>query len=230
MEWPKILESSHTQERTFDLFSAAPHDNREVAAQADQWTFENFEIENPISENRPVVAVDNHDHDYQHYQLPQDQDDSDMEVTLDGTPPPLVENNCPCRQRRVTWTEREHTKLEEHLKVLCCFKDTNPSGASHAHKYFSHQNSTTPVERRRSSINDMQTISFNPMAPTTVPMGYEMNNGRLAFNNNHQAGNSSLSFLYPYGSAARTLNNNLTENFGRFNQGEASGSSSFDVE
>ncbi|XP_060194345.1 transcription factor SRM1-like [Lycium barbarum] len=282
MEWPGFLESSSSQEPTFALFGATSHDNREVAAQSDQWTpeekqffenafssfnnlgsqtffeyvasklphksmediknhyitlFKDVETENPIPKDNVVVYDD--DHHQQHYQVPQE-DDSDMEATLNDVPP-QVENNRPRRRRGIPWTEGEHQlflmglnrfgkgdwkSISRHYVVT----KTPTQVASHAQKYFCRRNNMTPAERRRPSINDIQTVTLNLRTPTTahVATTHPINNDILAYNNNHQVGSSSTLFRYPsYTFGGPTFNNNSNTDFGRFvNQGEASGSSS----
>ncbi|CAN4078570.1 unnamed protein product [Withania somnifera] len=100
--------------------------------------------------------------------------------------------------------------------------------ASHAQKYLGRRNSKTPVERRRASINDIQTVNLNPRRTPTSTMTtthHQIKNGRLAYNNNHQAG---LTFHDPnYNFGGPNFSNNVNGNFGRFYRGEASGSNSF---
>lgn len=94
--------------------------------------------------------------------------------------------------------------------------------ASHAQKYFGRRNSATPPERRRPSINDIQTVTLNPRATTVTA---QINNGRLAYNNNQGA---SLPMHYPYNFGGAMSGHKSHGNFGNFiHRGEASGSNSF---
>ncbi|CAN4083614.1 unnamed protein product [Withania somnifera] len=103
--------------------------------------------------------------------------------------------------------------------------------ASHAQKYFGRRSSRTPLERRRPSINDIQTVNLTP-ARTTPRSTHQINNGILAYNNNHHqaAGYSSMSLMRSpnystFGGPG--FSNNFNGNIRRFYQGEASGSNSF---
>ncbi|XP_055804888.1 transcription factor DIVARICATA-like [Solanum dulcamara] len=153
--------------------------------------------------------------------------------------PPQVENTRSRRRRRgIPWTEGEHQLFLMGLNKFgkgdwksisryYVVSKTATQVASHAQKYFCRRTSRTPVERRRASINDIQTVTLTPRRTTTVtttptPM---INNNILAYNNNYQVGSSSMPFHYSNNIFGGT--NSSNEKFGRFHRGEASGSNSF---
>jgi len=79
---------------------------------------------------------------------------------------------------------------------------------SHAQKFFSRMNCKTPVERRRASINDIRTITSNPMTPIIVPMDHQVNNDIPTHINNHQISSFLQPESYPYTFGVPYLNNN----------------------
>ncbi|KAK4347555.1 hypothetical protein RND71_033894 [Anisodus tanguticus] len=214
--------------------SKLPHKSMEEIKNHYITLFKDVEIENHVPKNEVVVVVAD---DNQHYQLSQDQDDSsDMEAATNGVQP-QVENIRPRRRRGIPWTEEEHQLFLmglnrfgkgdwKSISRYYVVSKTPTQVASHAQKYFSRRNSTTPAERRRPSINDIQTVTLNPRTPTT---SHQINNN-LAYENNHQVGSSSLSFRYPYTFGGSNFSNNSNGDFEKFNRGEASGSSSLVME
>ncbi|KAM3234195.1 transcription factor DIVARICATA-like [Capsicum annuum] len=184
--------------------------------------FKNVEMENSPENNDVFVVSDDDGHDQQHHLVQQE------------------DNHRPCRRRGTPWTKNEHQLF---LMGLNRFKrgdwksisryyvvsKTPTQVASHAQKYFSRQDSKTPVERRRPSINDIQTVNLNlKTAPiTTMGATYLINNNRFAYNNNHQAASSSIHFHHPsYTFSGPTFSNNFNENFEISHLGETSGSNS----
>nr|XP_016497840.1 PREDICTED: transcription factor DIVARICATA-like [Nicotiana tabacum] len=196
--------------------------------------FKDVEMENPEPKNK-APAIDGYalEHDQQNnYQASQEDDHSDMEAAQNGTPPP-VENNRPRRRRGIPWTEGEHQLFLmglnrfgkgdwKSISRYYVVSKTPTQVASHAQKYFGRRNSATPPERRRPSINDIQTVTLNPRATTVTA---QINNGRLAYNNNQGA---SLPMHYPYNFGGAMSGHKSHGNFGNFiHRGEASGSNSF---
>ncbi|KAH0718259.1 hypothetical protein KY285_014290 [Solanum tuberosum] len=199
-----------------------------------------------------------------------------MEV-LNDTPPPQVQNmevhngTSPRRRRVILWTEEEHRLFLIGLYTLgkgnwkdiskeCVVSKTARQVGSHAQKFFSRMNCKTPIGRRRASINDIRTITSNPMTPIIVPMDHQVeaydNNSFVMDQNpnghnfeilNHVEAYDNNSFVMdqnPNGNNFEILNqveaseNNLfameqnpnNNNNGRFNQAEAYGNNSFVME
>ncbi|MCD7459400.1 hypothetical protein HAX54_040857 [Datura stramonium] len=186
------------------------------------------EMENtPENKDDVVVVVADDDHDQQHHQVPHEDDSSDKEVIPNGAPP-QVENRRPRRRRGTPWTEGEHQLFLmglnkygkgdwKSISRYYVVSKTPTQVASHAQKYFSRRSSKTPVERRRPSINDIQTVSLNPRTTTTI--AHQINNEGLGYNNNrHQPNSSSRPFYYPnYNFGGPTFSNMSTNgSFGRF--------------
>lgn len=96
--------------------------------------------------------------------------------------------------------------------------------ASHAQKYFCRRTSRTPVERRRASINDIQTVTLTPRRTTTTTTTPMIINNILAYNNNYQVGSSSMPFHYSNNTFGGPT---FTNNSNGIHRGEASRSNSF---
>ncbi|KAM3252095.1 hypothetical protein P3L10_006165 [Capsicum annuum] len=182
----------------------------------------NVDMENPPHNNDFIIAADD-GLDQQHHHVQQE------------------DNSRPYRRRGTPWTQNEHqlflmglNKFErgdwKSISRYYFVSKTPTQVASHAQKYFSRQDSKTLVERRRPSINDIQTINLNlgttPITTTTTI--HQNSNNRFAYNNIHQADPSSMHFHHPnYTFGGVTFNNNFNENCGRSHLGEASGSNLF---
>ncbi|KAH0700057.1 hypothetical protein KY284_014272 [Solanum tuberosum] len=242
MDWPEFLESSNLQEPTIDLYGVSPQDNHEVTAQTDRWTPE----EKQVFEN--AFSRYNNLDDHQHHQVPQEDNSSDKEANLNGTPSRVEISRSRHHRRGIPWTEGEHSlflmglnkfgkgdwkSISRHYVV----SKTPTQVASHAQKYFSRRTSKTPVDRRRPSINDIQTVTLNSRrtttttTTTTVTTTPQINNNILAYNNNYQVGSSSRPFHHSnYTFGGPTFANNSNGNFGSYLRGEASGSNSFVME
>ncbi|CAK9139369.1 unnamed protein product [Ilex paraguariensis] len=90
------------------------------------------------------------------------------------------------RRRGVPWTEEEHQRFLMGLNKYgkgdwrsisryYVVSKTPTQVASHAQKYFRRQNSSTPLDRRRPSIHDIQTV--NPsFISSTQKQNYQPNN------------------------------------------------------
>ncbi|KAL7090672.1 hypothetical protein ACP275_12G056200 [Erythranthe tilingii] len=89
------------------------------------------------------------------------------------------------RRRGVPWTEEEHQLFLMGLNKYgkgdwrsisryYVITKTPTQVASHAQKYFRRQTSSTPVDRRRPSIHDIQTV--NPTTFTTLPLSNTLTN------------------------------------------------------
>ncbi|XP_047328562.1 uncharacterized protein LOC124932008 [Impatiens glandulifera] len=109
-------------------------------------------------------------------------DDDDFEVMPPSRPSPPPEQP-PARQPRKTlsgnmrkrgipWTEEEHQLFLMGLNKYgkgdwnsisryYVVSKTSTQVASHAQKFYRRQNSTTPLDRRRPSIHDIQTVNVN---------------------------------------------------------------------
>ncbi|TMW82402.1 hypothetical protein EJD97_006025 [Solanum chilense] len=247
MDWPEFLESSNPQEPTIDLSqtnrwtpeekqvfenafsrfnnlgsqtffefvaSKFPHKSMEEMKNLYINLFKEAEMEN--SSINTTNVVDN---------------SSDKEANLNDTPPPPVQiTHSRPHRRGIPWTEGEHSlflmglnkfgrgdwkSISRHYVV----SKTPTQVASHAQKYFCRRTSKTPVDRRRPSINDIQTVTVNSTRTTTT---------KTASNNNDQVGSSSRPFRYAnYTFGGPTFANNSNGNFGIYHPGEASGSNSF---
>ncbi|KAM3362844.1 transcription factor DIVARICATA-like [Capsicum galapagoense] len=182
----------------------------------------NVEMENPPHNNNIAVAAAD-GLDQQHHQV--QQEGNSRSYCRRGTP----------------WTQNEHqlflmglNKFERgYWKSISRYyfvSKTPTQVASYAQKYFSRQNSKTPVERRRPSINDIQTINLNlgTTAITTTTTIHQNSNNSFAYNNIYQADSSSMHFHHPsYTFGGATFSNNFNENFGISHLGEASSNNLF---
>ncbi|XP_049357301.1 transcription factor MYBS1-like [Solanum verrucosum] len=168
---------------------------------------------------------------------------SDKEANLNDTPPRVEISHSRRHRRGIPWTEGEHSlflmglnkfgkgdwkSISRHYVI----SKTPTQVASHAQKYFSRRTSKTPVDRRRPSINDIQTVTLNSWrTTTTMTTTPHINNNILAYNNNYQVGSSSRPFHHSnYTFGGPTFVNNSNGNFGSYRRGEASGSNSFVME
>ncbi|KAL7255521.1 hypothetical protein ACSBR1_009628 [Camellia fascicularis] len=135
---------------------------------------------------------------------------NDQEKGSPSTKP--ARRTCPSHLRRksVPWTEEEHKLFLMGLNKYgkgdwrsisryYVVTKTPTQVASHAQKFYRRQTSNTPIDRRRPSIHDIQTVSssFLPMPdrrnellqlPVPMPNLYDANYGMVPeHNNNHFA-------------------------------------------
>ncbi|KAH0718261.1 hypothetical protein KY285_014292 [Solanum tuberosum] len=233
--------------QTFFEFIASkfPHKSMEEMKNLYINLFKEVEMENS-SKNKNVVGDVVDDHHQQQHQVPQEDNSSDKEANLNDTPPRVEISRSRRHRRGIPWTEGEHSlflmglnkfgkgdwkSISRHYVI----SKTPTQVASHAQKYFSRRTSKTPVDRRRPSINDIQTVTLNSRRTTTTTTTMtttpQINNNILAYNNNYQVGSSSRPFHHSnYTFGGLTFANNSNGNFGSYRRGEASGSNSFVME
>ncbi|KAL0423512.1 UNVERIFIED_CONTAM: Transcription factor DIVARICATA [Sesamum radiatum] len=127
-----------------------------------------------------------------HFPLPnyQNLDDHEKQEEMeakkeDGSPSIEAKTrNGQQRRRGVPWTEEEHQLFLMGLNKYgkgdwrsisryYVITKTPTQVASHAQKYFRRQTSSTPVDRRRPSIHDIQTV--NPTSFASVPQRHAAN-------------------------------------------------------
>ncbi|KAL2522015.1 transcription factor SRM1-like [Forsythia ovata] len=108
----------------------------------------------------------------------QDTQDESQGRNENKSPSPAAKKTCNGAQQRrrgLPWTEEEHQLFLMGLNKYgkgdwrsisryYVISKTPTQVASHAQKYFRRQNSSTPVDRRRPSIHDIQSVN-----PTTFP-------------------------------------------------------------
>ncbi|KAG5623129.1 hypothetical protein H5410_008347 [Solanum commersonii] len=201
--------------QTFFEFIASkfPHKSMEEMKNLYINLFKEVEMENS-SKNKNVVVGDVVDDHHQQHQMPQEDNSSDKEANLNDTPP-LVEIS---REHSLflmglnKFGKGDWKSISRHYVV----SKTPTQVASHAQKYFSRRTSKTPVDRRRPSINDIQTVTLNSFRRTTTTTTMittpQINNNILAYNNNYQVGSSSRPFHHSnYTFGGPTFTNNSME-------------------
>ncbi|KAK4711605.1 hypothetical protein R3W88_006118 [Solanum pinnatisectum] len=216
--------------QTFFEFIASkfPHKSMEEMKNLYINLFKEVEMENSSKNKNVFIGDVVDDHHQQHHQVPQEDNSSDKEANLNDTPPRVEISRSRRHRRGIPWTEGEHSlflmglnkfgkgdwkSISRHYVV----SKTPTQVASHAQKYFSRRTSKTPVDRRRPSINDIQTVTLNSRRTTittTVTTIPQINNNILAYNNNYQVGSSSRPFHYSnytFGGEASGSNSSVME-------------------
>ncbi|KAG5623125.1 hypothetical protein H5410_008343 [Solanum commersonii] len=165
-----------------------------------------------------------------------------MEV-LNDTPPPQVQNMEVHNGTHISTSETgdsmdgRGTPINSDISKEYVVSKTARQVGSHAQKFFSRINCKIPIERRRASINDIRTITSNPMTPIIVPMDHQVNSDIPTHHiNNHQIASFLPPESYPYTFGVPYLNNNPNNknpngnNFEILNQVEASKNNMFAME